>query len=1284
MSIRKRGRKAQITMFMLIGIFIVAVFLMMMWLNTRVGVGTLEAPSEKLALDLLKTGSIPYYVGLCLEKHSKEALNYVGQQGGNIYNYQNGPQSNPNKYIPLDYDRDYLPIRVSYGISAPYLRNGSLFPEPPGWPGGSGRLKQVPELNYLNFGYFGDNTLQKLCDSNGANSPFLFGPSIQQVICLANSYSDVLSTQWQMEQYVSNVVSNCTNWTAIRQETGYNVTPTGDVNITIRLGLTDIWVDAFIPVQIEVGGVEPVIAVGDFHSRLPVRLKKIVELATFMTLYDTLMLDYHMGYDYLVFSHYDPFLKIDIRTPLKAMGIWDDVVRIEDSRSVMDGENYIYQFVRENRYPALDLVSNIQDTNFSGYDIVVMENDTIVLNPNKFADKIDPTAGRRHQYDPDEDNLTYYYTGWKETCDDWFDFDLGIPMSVCSKNEPSHPRRHFVFPRSIEPLNPFDTEMLQNWTNSAAYQETHRNATFTPGHEDIGPHNVTVWVCDEGGLCDYQIIRILVIDYPLLHLNGTNMFDDIRHDAASIEDFYVLSSEGTTAYFTPLLGYVFSDKQEGFEHVVQHPLRLLGLPLPDPVHSRGIPYIWNYTYEWDKLVECGEVPCVHETNMTVTSVAVPPKGMNVSVYECLPHRNFEAEGDLMWPYNPEDKDPYFQSHLCCSPGTAWNTTVKVGNDYLVEDEILAGDPTSVYKVYESITSLKLYVNGSWKCDLELVELSGIGQGFFLATCGLTTYSIDENRIILGFISDGIYVVEQKTDLELPAWGEFFEPDKACHGGVPQVGAYKMFNMTDMDHPMLEPAPVPTVPDTWFNDVLAMTFARMCSGKRGNVCNGPPLLDFKQLAVCDELWEGEIEHCMGPNPVLIEPRELHLTNPTQACSIDEDCAIEPGICNKDKGECYVYMGSGLQYDCHEYDGETFEQVYGLNRKWPLTGAANGTCNPMPACTNDDDYYQGLSSGRYATGAATCKRGVCEEPLGVVRDCYDYIGWSDEDMTQAYCNLPTGGVEYYTLGFKCTAALGLSYCEPNVTKKVDPDSSKKACDACRNPLSATGKYIPDGLWIGRGGQSNCCGDDKGEGGFDYDGSASRVNFPLEDGGTRGAEVCDDMYGINPIDNDCDEKFNCGDDDCVGELGPDSGLCCGEIDDCKTALFETVDEGVSCGGNDECDCLEIDGEDAVHPYRSLDYGSVKTCLASGTTKDRYIKIDGLGDGMHQLRIASSTEFDGEIGECASRITLHIYVSGNLAKSISTVGVFDTVFGVQNSDVVVAFNNGNTVDCLVDVEIQ
>jgi len=1097
---KRFDRKAQLTMFMLIGMFMVGVFALLWYLNTRVAEQQLQAPTEKIIADLLKTGSIPYYVGVCLEQDAKQGLLFTGQQGGSIFVDEEGPAPNPTRFLPLSY-------RVLYGISLPNLKNFTLYPFPPGYPGGEKTMKQVPALEFSHEGRFGEVSLTRLCDNLGANSPYAQyalgrgGLSISQVFCQAPYiYSANLSTQWQLEQYIQRKVVNCTNWTAIREETGYNITPTGDPNITFRLGIDDTWVDAFIPLRIEVGGREPIYTIGDFHARVPVRLKRIVELASYLATYDSYRLNFNMSRDYSGYfpSLFDTNIRVTVDTPFRMSGVWDDVITIEDAASVMDGKDYVYRFVRQNRYPALDWIH--QMTNWSDYDIVVMENDTIILDPNPPRWKTPSGDEMDVIYDPDEDNLTYYYTGWKETCDEKFDFTLGIPNSACSAQEPTLPSDYFKFPNqgadfdntiwtdenswksmttyrysieaaainapSMTVADRYPDGPARNWTSSEAFITTGRNATYAPTHDDIGPHNVTVWVCDEAGLCDYQVVRIMVFDFPMLHLNGTNPYKDIPYDKASVEDFYRLTAEGSVAYYTPLLGYIFSDLTEPFEIKIDHPLQILDLPKvpPDPSYARDIRYIHNFTFNRSAL--CSTPPCIHVINLSIPEISVPPKHMNVSVYQCLPHLN--PQHPLPWPYN-DTPDVYLTSHTCCSLGKSFNQTFNVSSD-------LTGGKATVANGYGlDLDTIQIYKpNGDLLC----------GPDFSNPCPPLTEnpVAIDNYRVSITFAlpvsldDEGIYTVEEfakDTSVYSAAdWGYWLPVTTVCFGGEPKVGAYTV--MKDEGDPAglvteedvtneiisgttLSYAGSESLPDGWMNDMLISLFSRKCSGNRGNICNGIADKYFRQLRDCKDPVGAEVESCQGPDvefftaskPLIVIPGKDPCVNDID-CGNDALCVDSRCYKNPDTVQCANYplpYSTGTLY--------TFEQAFKLNKKG-LDVLADGICNPTITCSSKATVYkpeekQGpwLINGATCDGEGKCARPVPDELVANgITNCADaYNGLKSKDADRS---LPSSYACYLgqdkhlqSNNYSCNE-IGSIDCKPD--KRDNPDSHPGLCDAC----------------------------------------------------------------------------------------------------------------------------------------------------------------------------------------------------------------------------------------------
>ncbi|HII71591.1 TPA: hypothetical protein HA265_02440, partial [Candidatus Woesearchaeota archaeon] len=1025
--------------------------------------------------------------------------------------------------------------------------------------------------------------------------------------------------------------------------------------------------------------------------------------------------------------------------------IWDDVISIEDRRSLINGKNYVYRFVRENRWPVLDYVGKMGKINWTGFDIVVMENDTIFLNPNPYADSGDPDMnGQKHIYDPDEDELTYYYTGWKSTCspddEDWFDFDLGVPRLQCSRLEPSHPSSKFKFPMSTEVL---DEEMTNAWMTSEPYLATGRNASYMPSHDDIGPHNVTIWVCDEAGLCDYQIVRIMVVDFPILHFNGTNPYEDISDEKASVEDFYRLSADGTTAYYTPLLGYVFTDGVEPFQVVIDHPLQIWDMPRPPPERARSIAWIHLYNFSQKALNSCGTIPCIHYINLSITSVSIPPEILNVSVYQCLPHMNPTPEGQLMWPYNVTNA--FDASHLCCSVGDKVNNsfsyTVTPGPD---------AKRFSVPRVYkEDLDKVIVYKNGVKFCTKEAENQQQM--------CGGIKIYIEESMINIDMEKPfsgpdtqncppgamcwvespgapaGNYTVEQISTIQRPPWGTYLGRDTTCYGGDPKIGAAQEMEINDIHHPMVENATAMTLgywDDKWFNDIMAIIFERRCSGWRGNICNGPPMVTYHQVQECPDIDtdKGEIEHCQGPDYRIIEPKTLVETDPDQPCGVDSECLLPPGICNVKKGECYrlpTFYGGDSPYDCKLYGpGESFEKVFNISRKFPLTGLGNGTCNTRATCSDSlDEYDTSVTEGQYVlTAGAECFEGECKKPIaGGVQNCYDDSGWYNKEQGIPFCSKETD--HYWTQAAKCVETSGVPECDliEQRASRIDPDLKQQYCEGCFDPGA-----LPESIYKGQDGGwtgTTCCGDDKGEGGWPYQGAAQRASGATtpEAGAYQATEICDDYYGSHPenpdswIDNDCDGQYNCQDiGSCsmttdsqyrnartnpsqrAGRYGPSKGLCCTTDDQCRNFFFgytyyynsiTAADTNVECSDINECECTKLDKLPPDY-FWQLGLGQSTTtlnlCVAGDTFNgDRSIRLNpGTNTPARwNFEITVSDADNDGVDECQGKVNLIVMkVANNIPMPLGPGGVQVSNILVENPTFLV-FTNIHEETCLINL---
>lgn len=77
-------RKSQISVFIIIGILIIAIFGFMYFITSEVGKIKLETQANQILDTVLATTPVNYYITLCLEEATKSALNISGLKGGKI------------------------------------------------------------------------------------------------------------------------------------------------------------------------------------------------------------------------------------------------------------------------------------------------------------------------------------------------------------------------------------------------------------------------------------------------------------------------------------------------------------------------------------------------------------------------------------------------------------------------------------------------------------------------------------------------------------------------------------------------------------------------------------------------------------------------------------------------------------------------------------------------------------------------------------------------------------------------------------------------------------------------------------------------------------------------------------------------------------------------------------------------------------------------------------------------------------------------------------------------
>lgn len=674
------GKKAQLTLFMIIGIIIVSgAFFVMRGVSVQTR-EKLVSETQGLSSELLKTAAFENYVNKCLKKLTKEAVVMVGLQGGKIDLIQGGtndwlgdPFVPGKSAIPFDFNN--FSYYTFYGLNRqflyPFPRVISQLPAPPIYPYPGPVLDNIvrKEDSYgVSVGIYGVNKLLPLCSPVGENKR----TAVVMNTCKSYGVGDY-SFQRQIENYVAKNLPLCVDFDSFAKTFAYSVSQ-GVVSLNSTITDDFISVDASYPLEISLGEGKVATKVVSFHDEVRVRLKLLHEFANaFIDLEAK-----HLFWNYSNFNQtvdrtgrlWSPdlnFYVINDACPdcSSDFGGASDVVVVSDSKSLIDGVPYELRFAVENRVPVLDEVKDVTFNN-SLYDFVVLEGANIEVNPVGF--------------DADEDKLIFNYSGWKADYDE--------EQQILGSQVVGSPVRSY-----------YSYAADNKWSSSDIFKDTGANASINTSHDDIGPHNFTLSVLDDAGLFDFQVVRVLVNDIPIAVVRGDNLYFDIPDEYASVEDPYVVDGTGSGDVFSGPGGvdYVFEDKVEGIKKKRSDPI--LRLPQSPDISSMES-FVGNkFSVVGDRVFRFIVTDNLqYDTGMALAELPVIVK-------PCLPHRNsnnpypYPFENDKLVGSPPPtfytSSSPYFldrsnnpfaaflANHTCCLGNVSDPDTWKVANSSVV-------------------------------------------------------------------------------------------------------------------------------------------------------------------------------------------------------------------------------------------------------------------------------------------------------------------------------------------------------------------------------------------------------------------------------------------------------------------------------------------------------------------------------------------------------------------------------------------------------------------------
>ncbi|MBN1644489.1 hypothetical protein JW851_00415 [Candidatus Woesearchaeota archaeon] len=312
--------KAQVTMFMVIGLIILVTFALAVYIFSF---KQIKESSEQFPEQVFKRNvvdSVQSYVTDCVASTSAAALELLGKQGGRLYQSQGSIVKNPTDFIL------YNGFNVSYSIAPPVGQVGpytSIVPDYP-WEGFPWIVQEGVEKDWF-YGFFGLPDFPPLYDFS------------------RNSVQEMLET------YIENNLPGCFDESRFPGVSFQIAAP--DAKMIIARNISQLSTEEFVSFGVE----WPITVISgdsrtdlkDFVVNYPVSFGRAYYHAK--TLIDSDVSD--VNFNPRDYQGYDVSVVNDVKNN-------DDVIIFTDRRSKLIGKPFSFYIARKNRPPALLMIND--------------------------------------------------------------------------------------------------------------------------------------------------------------------------------------------------------------------------------------------------------------------------------------------------------------------------------------------------------------------------------------------------------------------------------------------------------------------------------------------------------------------------------------------------------------------------------------------------------------------------------------------------------------------------------------------------------------------------------------------------------------------------------------------------------------------------------------------------------------------------------------------------------------------------------------------------------------
>jgi hypothetical protein len=355
--------KAQVTMFMVIGLVILVTFALLIYI---VSYKQVKEAAQGIPSQISKrtaVSSVKEYADDCVASTAAAALEILGKQGGRLYKFQKSIADNPLEVI------EYDGFNVSYSIVPPQGQVGpytSTIPDYP-WTGFPWIIKENNQSLWL-YGYFGLPEFPPLYDFS------------------SNSVQEMLET------YIDNNLINCfdkSRFPGIDFQIGQPST-----KMIIARNISQLSTEEFISFGVEwpiqVISADSKTELRNFVVNYPVSFGRAYYHAKTLIDSDASNVDFnpknYQGYDIQIINNVKDY---------------DDIIIFTDKRSKIMGMPFSFYIARKNRPPALFRINkSVTDKEFCIGTKFEVNNNRLTASANQLNYQLDAL-------DPDEDNIFF-------------------------------------------------------------------------------------------------------------------------------------------------------------------------------------------------------------------------------------------------------------------------------------------------------------------------------------------------------------------------------------------------------------------------------------------------------------------------------------------------------------------------------------------------------------------------------------------------------------------------------------------------------------------------------------------------------------------------------------------------------------------------------------------------------------------------------------------------------------------------------------------------------------